>query len=115
MRLILLAMFAVSHGTFTTKRMLLPAGPETHTYVKNSSGILRGVYAREGTNIACYDGKCGPNNGVCYAIGQPPDNTIWDNKGIMFITPDTGIPFHKSLCCCTQCGGSPCLTMVWYD
>ena len=116
MRWFIVTLFALAHSIFTTKRAtIITGGAETFTLVKNCSGMLRGVYARDATTVACYDGVCPAVSGTCYKIGAIPYNTIWDTMGTLYIKPATGIPFQTSLCCCTYCGGNPCGAVVWYD
>ena len=115
MRVFIVLLLGLAHAL---KRIMFPlANGETHTYIKNSSGILHGVYIRSGF-LACYDGDCSPMNGVCYISGGFPNNTIFDTKGTFPIMPLHGIPFHTSMCCCTYCGGGAdpsCASMIWFD
>ena len=116
MRLVFL-LFTLVQGIFTTKReAIITGGAETFTLVKNCSGMLRGIYARDATTVACFDGDCPAASGTCFKNGPIiPYNTIWDTMGTLYIKPVTGIPFQTSLCCCTYCGGTPCGAVVWYD
>ena len=100
--------------TYALKHAILPqTAQEIHTYIKNSSGTLQGVYIRSAF-VACYDGDCPAVSGTCFINGPIfPSNIIFDTKGTMPLKPKMGIPFHKSLCCCSYMNVDGAI--VWYD